>query len=319
MGKKRFWILISIGITLVISIILVSNIIEVGVRLREIHEYVEYSFYGLCVILVYFLFVNPIRVIVLSPTFSVDAMLSDENHKRKLYRDAAKVLMKNEYLTDDDKELLKTNLHNHDELKQGLQQVFNTTIKAEINKRIVYNSKSVLVTTALSQNGNLDMLSTLAINLKMIKEIVEISGFRPSYPYLAKLSINVLITSLIAEGIEDIDISEYLPNKFGETLSDIPFLKTVSSSIVGGISNGLLTCRVGIITQKYLYNDNKLLDKKQIRRMAYKEALKLMPQVVTEGLAVFPKTVASVFAKPFKRKSKKMEEKDEWKSSEDFS
>ena len=59
MGKKRFWILITIGITLVITIILVSNIIEVGLRLREIHEYIEYGFYGLCVILVYFLFINP--------------------------------------------------------------------------------------------------------------------------------------------------------------------------------------------------------------------------------------------------------------------
>lgn len=310
MGKKRFWILITIGILLIITIVLVSNIMQVGESLNRIHPYVEYGFYGLSVVLVYFLFINPIRVIVFSPIFSVDAMLSDENHKHKLYRDAAKILIKNEILTDEDKEMLKNNLHDHEELKKSLTTVFNTTIKKEIDKKIVYNSKSVLVTTALSQNGNLDMLSTLAINLKMIKEIVEISGFRPSYPYLAKLSINVLITSLVAEGIEDIDISEYLPNKFGDALSDIPFLKTISGSIVGGVANGLLTCRVGIITQKYLYNDNELLDKKQIRRMAYKEALKLMPQIVGEGLAVFPKGVASVFSKPFKRKSKKMSEEE---------
>ena len=145
----------------------------------------------------------------------------------------------------------------------------------------------------------------------MIKEIVELSGFRPSYPYLAKLSINVLITSLVAEGIEEIDLSEYMPNKLGEALDNIPFVKTISSSIVGGIANSMLTCRVGVITQKYLYNDNKLLDKKDIRRMAYKDTFKLMPKIISEGLSVFPKGVASIFTRPFKRKKKKEEDLDE--------
>ena len=305
MGKKRFWVLMGIGSLIIIFFILISNILEVGLRLRNIHEYVEYSFYGLSVIIVYFLFINPIRVIVLSPTFTVDAMLSDDNHRHKIYRDAANVLLKNDSITDTDKELLKSSIGNRQDLQNALQTVFKTTIKDNINKTIVKNSKSVLVTTALSQNGNLDMLSVIIVNLKMIREIVELSGFRPSYPYLAKLSVNVLVTSLIAEGIEDMDIGEYMPTKISETLTDIPFLKTISSSVIGGIANSTLTCRVGVITQKYLYNDNKLLNKKEIRRMAYKDSLKMMPQIITEGLAVFPKGIASVFARPFKKQAKK--------------
>ena len=305
MGKKRFWVLIGIGALTVIFFILISNILDVGEKLRNIHEYVEYTFYGLSVILIYFLVLNPLRIIVFSPTFTVDAMLSDDNKRHKIYRDAAKVLISNENITDEDKELLKSTLNNRKELKQSLQTVFTTTIRGNINDAITRNSKSVLVTTALSQNGNLDMLSTLIIQIKMIKEIVELSGFRPSYPYLAKLSVNVLVTSLIAEGIEEIDFTEYMPTKLGETLTDMPFVKTISSSIIGGISNSMLTCRVGVITQKYLYNDNKLLDRKDIRRMAYKDTFKLMPKIITEGLSVFPKGVASIFARPFRKKNKK--------------
>lgn len=308
MGKKHFWVLIGIGSLVVLFFIVLSNVLAVGERLRNIHEYVEYAFYGLSVLLFYFLILNPIRVIAFSPTFTVDAMLSDDVKRHKIYKDAAQVLMKNENIKDEDKELLKSSLHNRDDLRNNLTIVFNTTIKENINKAIVKNSKSVLITTALSQNGNLDMLSVLAINLRMIKEIVELSGFRPSYPYLAKLSMNVLITSLIAEGIEEIDIAEYMPTKVSETLTDIPFLKTISSSIIGGIANSMLTCRVGVITQKYLYNDNMLLDKKTIRKMAYKDSLRLMPQIVAEGLAVFPKGVASVFTRPFKKAAKKDEE-----------
>ncbi|MCK5388726.1 MAG: YcjF family protein [Candidatus Izimaplasma sp.] len=307
MQKKRFWVLIGIGVVLLFSFILLSNIISVGERLRGIHAYLEYGFYGLSIILVYVLVINPVRVITFAPTFSIDAILDDDNKRFKIYKDAAKILVKNDYLTEEDKANLTNNMKNKDELKNALTVVFDTTIKDEINKLIIKNSTTVLVSTALSQNGNLDMLSVVAINLKMIKEIVQLSGFRPTYPNLAKLSLNVLITSLIAEGLEDIEVSELLPNKISETLTDLPFIKTISSSILSGIANGMLTCRVGVVTRSYLFNDNKLLTKKQIRRMAYIESLKMMPIIVKDGLAVFPKGISSIFIKPFMKRAKKAE------------
>ena len=307
MQKKRFWVLIGIGVVLLFSFILLSNIISVGERLRGIHAYLEYGFYGLSIILVYVLVINPVRVITFAPTFSIDAILDDDNKRFKIYKDAAKILVKNDYLTEEDKANLTNNMKNKDELKNALTVVFDTTIKDEINKLIIKNSTTVLVSTALSQNGNLDMLSVVAINLKMIKEIVQLSGFRPTYPNLAKLSLNVLITSLIAEGLEDIEVSELLPNKISETLTDLPFIKTISSSILSGIANGMLTCRVGVVTRSYLFNDNKLLTKKQIRRMAYIESLKMMPIIVKDGLAVFPKGISNIFIKPFTKRAKKAE------------
>jgi hypothetical protein len=311
MHKKRFWILIGIGVVLLFGFILLSNIISVGEKLRDIHAYVEYGFYGLSVILTYVLVINPVRVITLAPTFSIDAILDDDNKRFKIYKDAAKILVKNDYLTEEDKTSLTDSMGNKDDLKNALTVVFDTTIKEEINKLIIKNSTTVMVSTALSQNGNLDMLSVVAINLKMIKEIVQLSGFRPTYPNLAKLSVNVLLTSLIAEGLEDIEVSELLPNKISETLTDLPFLKTISSSILSGIANGMLTCRVGVVTRSYLFNDNKLLTKKQIRRMAYMESLKMMPIIVKDGLAVFPKSISSIFIKPFKKRAKKAEAKQE--------
>lgn len=309
MKHKKFWYLIGIGVVLLFFFIFISNIISVGEKLRDIHEYVEYAFYVLAGILVYILLINPLRVIVFAPTFSVEAIM-DENKRYKIYKDAAKVLVKNEKLPEADREIISQSLGNKDELKESLTKIFDTTIKKEINKLIITNSKTVMVSTALSQNGNLDMLSVIAINLKMIKEIVQLSGFRPSYPYLGKLSLNVLVTSIIAEGLDDVEVSELLPNKISETLTDIPFLKTISSSILSGIANAMLTCRIGVVTRTYLFNDNKLLTKKEIRRMAYKESIKMMPIIVKDGLTVFPKGVAKVFSYPFKKKSKKMEEEE---------
>ncbi len=297
MQKKRFWYLIGIGVIILFFFIFVSNVMSVGLKLREIHEYIEYGFYGLSVILVYVLIIYPLKVILFAPTFSIDALL-DDSKKYRLYKDAAKVL------------LITENIKDKEKLKEALATIFNTTIKEEMNKLIIKNSETVLVSTALSQNGNLDMLSVIAINLKMIKEIVQLSGFRPTYPNLAKLSLNVLITSIIAEGIDDLEVSELLPSKISETMTDFPFVKTISSSILSGIANGMLTCRVGVVTRTYLFRDNKLLDKKQIRRMAYKETIKMMPLIVAGGLSIFPKGVAAVFGKPFKKRAKKAESKE---------
>ena len=310
MKHKKFWYLIGIGVVLLFFFIFLSNIIQVGERLRRIHEYVEYGFYGLSAILVYILLINPLRVIVFAPTFSVDALLDDDKKRFKIYKDAAKVLIKNDNLPEEDRDLIRESMSNKDELKASLTKVFDTTIKKEINELIIKNSKTVMVSTALSQNGNLDMISVIAVNLKMVKEIVQLSGFRPSYPYLGKLSLNVLVTSIIAEGLDDIEVSELLPNKIGETLCDLPFVKTISNSVMSGIANAMLTCRIGVVTRTYLFNDNQLLTKKQIRRMAYKESIKMMPIIVKDGLAVFPKGVAKVFAYPFKKKAKKMTEEE---------
>ena len=309
MEKKRFWYLIGIGVVILFLFIFISNVISVGAELRDIHEYVEYGFYGLAGILTYVLIVNPLRVIMFAPTFSIDALL-DDSKKYRLYKDAAKVLLTNDNLTDEDKELISSNMKDKEKLKESLATVFNTTIKDQMNKLIIKNSETVLVSTALSQNGNLDMMSVIAINLKMIKEIVQLSGFRPTYPNLAKLSLNVLITSIIAEGIDDLEVSELLPSKISETMTDLPFVKTISSSILSGIANGMLTCRVGVVTRTYLFRDNKLLNKKQIRRMAYKETIKMMPLIIAGGLSVFPKGVAAVFGKPFKKRAKKAESKE---------
>jgi hypothetical protein len=303
---KKLWILIGIGSFFVIALLVVSNIIEVGERLRGVHQYLEYAFYGLSVILVYVLILNPLRIILFAPTFSVDALM-DEDKRAKIYKDAAKNMMKNTYLTEEDKAMLTETMNDKVELKKSMKTIFNTTIKKEINQLIIKNAKTVLVSTALSQNGNLDMLSTLTINVKMIKEIVTMAGFRPSYPNLGKLSLNVLITSIVAEGIEDLEINELLPSKVGETMTDLPFLKTISSSVLGGISNALLTCRVGVVTRSYLFRDNQLLTRSEIRRMAYLEAVKMMPIIITQGLTFFPKSVVNIFARPFKKRAKNMD------------
>jgi len=60
--RNKFWILIGIGVSIVFLLIIVSSVISVGERLRSISQYLEYGFYGLSVILLWFLIINPLDI-----------------------------------------------------------------------------------------------------------------------------------------------------------------------------------------------------------------------------------------------------------------
>jgi hypothetical protein len=306
MAKKTFWISILIAVLLMFILIFVSNVMDVGLKLRSVHRFLEYGFYGLSGIILYVLVINPLRVIFFAPSFVIDPEQFEKNDKA--YKNAAKVLLRSDKILEEDKVLIRESLNDDEALKNALKATFNGTIRKEIDKIIIKNAKTVLVTTAISQNGQLDMLSVIYTNIRMVKEIVVACGFRPSYVALGKLSLNVAATAMVAEGLEDVNFSEMLPSKVGEAITDLPMLRTATNSIFQGVSNSMLTARIGIVTRKFLFQDNRLLSKKEIRMQAYKESFKLMPIVIAEGLYTFPKSIVNFALKPFKKNPFKTQE-----------
>ena len=296
--RNKFWILIGIGVCIVFLLIIVSSVISVGERLRTISKYLEYGFYGLSVILLWFLIINPLRIILFSPTFSIVTVLEDvDSTDFKVYQKVASNMLKNELISDDEKEKIRSNIRNRQELVPVMNKVFDTTIKKEINKIIFKNAKTVMISTAISQNGRLDMITVLSVNLKMIKEIVVKCGFRPSYPKLGKLSLNVMMTSLIAESLEGLDVNDLFPQSTANFLAELPLVKPIMNSFVQGMSNALLTMRVGFVTRKYLFSDAKSPSKDDIRRSAIKESIKMLPGVIAEVIAYFPSKIVKLFTK----------------------
>lgn len=63
------------------------------------------------------------------------------------------------------------------QLDEQLKIYFQKTLKQEINKIVLRNAKTVMISTAISQNGRLDLITVLVVNLKMIKEIVLKAAF----------------------------------------------------------------------------------------------------------------------------------------------
>ncbi len=308
---KWFYYAIAIGFVMLFVLILLSSVLDVGDRLSTLHPYVAYAFYALSLLLVYFLIIRPINIILFSPTFSVQTVLdeaSKTNHP--LYKRIAKRLIAMDDLPKDISDDLVQSMSDVKELRRALNRVFSKHIKKKMNQIIQKHAKTVMISTAISQNGRLDFFTVIVVNIRMIKELVVLCGFRPSFKHMAKLTVSVFTTALIAEGLENLDINQVLPTSTVNTLGEIPLLKPVMSSVVQGISNALLTLRIGIVTRKFLYSDANEITKEEIRRTALLEAAGMMPIVFGEALMILPKSIANLFKKPNKTKKDEPDPKE---------
>ena len=153
--RKTLWILIGIGSFIFIVITLLSSVLETGERIRNIHVYLEYAFYVLSALLFYILIINPLRIILFSPSFSVSNGLNKDKHRNhKLYKKISRNLINSDTIEDHDKVALQS-AKTTEELQTELTNVFNTSIKKEINKIIMNNAKTVLISTSFNKSASL--------------------------------------------------------------------------------------------------------------------------------------------------------------------
>lgn len=294
--QNRFWYFIASGVILLFLLILISSVINVGERLRNISIYLEYGFYVLAIVLVYVLIINPVRIILVSPAFSIETVMDKPSKRRyQTYKKVANNLIARDDISQKEKDKLKETMGNAEALQSTLNEIYNSTMKKMMNKVIMKNAKTVLISTAISQNGRLDLFTVLVVNIKMIKELVVMCGFRPSYKNLAKLTVNVFTTALIAEGLENVNINDLLPTSTANMLGEIPLIKPVMSSVSQGITNGLLTIRIGIVTRKFLFADSKELTKNDIRKGAFIESMKLLPILIKDSIVSLPQKFFDMF------------------------
>lgn len=301
---KYIWYLIAICCLILFALILISSLIDIGEKLRQIHWSVEVVFYCICALLIFFGIINPIRIIMTSPDLKiVTSFDQDDPRIYKTYKMVAKNIVQNNELPEESQTLL-TNYQTREELLINLQYVFQVNIKKDLNRIIVNYAKTVLISTAICQSARFDMITVFAVNLQMIKKLVEKCGFRPTYKNLSKLTINVFGTALIAEGLENMRLEDILPTSSLTAISEIPFIKPLLSSVIQGITNALLTMRIGCVTRRYLFMDGAVITKEEIRKQSLKEAAKLLPLVITDTITFFPKKIVKFFT----NRKKKAEE-----------
>ena len=294
-GKATFWILIAAGMTLIIALMLTANILFIGERLKRLHPVLEWSFYGIVMLMLFFLILRPIMTIFLAPSFSIGKAISkDKKEDWNFYKRIAGNMLKSGGLTASEEAKLKYAITYKTDLKIILYDLFENNIKKDVETMIVETAQKVFLITGASQSSRLDLLTVLSANFQMIKKIVARCGFRPALPGLFKLYVNVLATALLAEGLEDMELDEVVPLMGENGIAKIPGASLVFSSAMQGFSNAFLTLRIGIITREYIFYEGRSLTKVTIRKSAIKEALVLMKPTVKGIIKIIPDMITNV-------------------------
>ena len=289
--KATIYTLLVIGLTIYMCFLLLADLINIGMKMREIHYTLEIAFYVLAGALVYFFIINPLFTILFAPTFPLGTVYAEDSPEwnRGLKR-IAKNLIRHNIPTPEQEQNLLEIFESEGDLKGALQAIMEGKVKGDVNKIIVESARNVMFMTALSQNSSLDMLSVLINAMAMIKKIVIRCGFRPTYIKLMKLFSNVLVTALIADGLERVGLETVFQS-----------LKGVKGLLLGslseGLMNGFLMLRLGMVARNYIFSEGREIIREEIRRSAILEAAKVLPHFVAEVVTIIPRTIINYFKK----------------------
>lgn len=149
---------------------------------------------------------------------------------------------------------------------------------------------SVLVSTALLQNGRLDGLVVMISQIQLVWRIARIYGLRPSLRQLSYLYGNVGACVLVAYGLEEVDFAELaapiVQAATPAAVGSIPGLGGMSNlltnSLASGAANAFLTLRVGLVADAYCAPQQQP-HRATIRTSATRRAAQLLGRIVKDS------------------------------------
>lgn len=153
----------------------------------------------------------------------------------------------------------------------------------------------VFLGTAMLQNGRLDALVVLAMQLDLVWKIAALYHQSPSPRQMGYLYANVGATAFLASEIEEIDFAEMVQPLVYSSLSGIPGAMAFSSILVNSLSTGaanaFLTLRVGAVARLYCEATTAPV-RGAVRRSAIASAAKHLGRIMQRNVTA----VVSAFA-----------------------
>src|SRR5438094_10152527 len=166
-------------------------------------------------------------------------------------------------------------------------------LSAQADSVVRRTASTVFLSTALMQNGRLDGLIVLFIQIQMVARVARIYVQRPSPRELVRLYANVAGTAFVASGLESLDLGEMIAPLAVSVVpalkGGIPGLSGISALLVKCVSNGaanaFLTLRVGEVARRYCELTSRH-SPEAIRRSATAAAVQHLGRIVRENGAL---------------------------------
>ena len=298
-NEKRYvgWIVLGV---FVISVLFFGAVADLLSLCFDLHPYVGYGAVALSAILLIAFVIVPLCKVLRARFFIVDVTaehfdLAKRKNARALKETAQAVLeyhdnpknAKFRYLSDENAQNLRRALKVGDkkELQKALKKAYATDVAKCTDGLIFKNAGKVFLTTSISQNERIDAISVLLVNMSLIKKIVAVYGYRPSYTKLFRIYTTVLCNTLVAYGMQSVNWFNVFGKFFKGVAGKIPFVDTLVDSTVQGTVSAFLTVLVGLKTKRYLcsdYRKQEKLDAKSEESTIEDEDVRLAAQIAKD-------------------------------------
>lgn len=269
----------------------ISISFKIGNNLKDISIYLQYFYYLVALIVIYFLLIRPFFIVMFSPAFSLERITKDLEGKQKKFvveknyknlRKLAHRLIKKKLVNEENVDLLKIELkksegsliEKYTNIKLLIDKCIEKDLKKDLKNIVIMASRDTLYLTSISQNSFIDILIVVINNFRLLKKIVIRCGFRPSFVRLFKFYINVSFSALIADGAQKMDVNSI----FGSALKGIA--KPVVGSLLDGTVNAFFMLRTGFLARNYILEECDDEDSKSnARRSAFIDASAALPEL----------------------------------------
>ena len=275
---KKVKLFVYIGV-LAIGIIIFTCLFFMVLRVFDINEIAGYVSIGVAVLIFTFAFIVPLIIINKKKAFitNLDGMNPSEaqKHNKALRNEISDKMIElksatksSEFYSDEKigKLAIARQTNNNEDVKTILTEIYRTDVKNAANRMIRNTSLQVGLFTALSQSEKIDTLLTVTFELKLIKDLVYLYGFRPSDAKMYKIYRTVVVNSLVAYGVATSlnGLGGNVVALLSKTVGALPVLGnaigTVIDSAVQGAANASLAAILGFQTIRYLNKEYKLQD-----------------------------------------------------------
>lgn len=272
--KGFFWgILAAVA---VIVLLLVGALADILTLCFQVNRIFGYTMVAVTAILLALFIARPIAKVLSARFFITDVTSVDKNLAKRKNRRAIKEVasalvayntdpknMKYRYLKDGNLQALQKALASGkaEEIRAALKSTYSSDVAACANGLIFKSAGKVFLRTSISQNDKIDAVSVLLVNLSLVKQIVGIYGYRPSYAKLFRIYLVVLRNALIAYGMQNVSWFNVFGKFFSGAIKKVPFMDTLIDSAVQGTVSAFLTILVGYKTKRYLCSDYKTQEK----------------------------------------------------------
>lgn len=301
LGRRLGKILTILGIFLglVFLVFLVNQFYLLYQLLKGIHPWVGGLFVGLLAFALAYLLIRLVLLYIRSlPAPQLPDYPTQEDYDRYL-EDMLACLSKNRLLSRD-------LLSDESRSKEERVTIALDSLDREGEPIIRRHANSIFLSTTISQNGSLDAIMVLVTLVKMVWQLGQVYGTRPSLKSLGKLYLQVASLVFMARSLEDSDLipaqlEPMIAGLVGESMASaipgmVPMSNLIISSVMEGAINAFLTLRVGFIAQAYLGMERPK-PKNVIQRQASLQAVKELGIIIKDS----GKSVVTAFMDRVKR------------------